>query len=175
VTTPDAVNRSEVPVAAMMQSVLAELQPEIMVAGAAMNVTCAEGMKISGDREMLRTVVVALLSNSLKFRDKAIAPVVQVSFERWLSGWSMTVEDNGVGVDERFAPRMFEMFARFHPVGEHPGAGVGLALSKRIVDCHGGKMTVRPSTGAQGSVFRVEMPIGPPSLRNPLDTARFPY
>jgi light-regulated signal transduction histidine kinase (bacteriophytochrome) len=174
-TTPGAVRPVDLPVEILMQSVLQELQPEIQQTEATINVISAEGTVIRGDREMLRTVAVALISNALKFRHKDSPPQIEVGFVRGLQEWSMSVSDNGIGVEEHFMPRMFEMFARFHPVGEHPGAGVGLALSKRIITCHGGELSVTPNPEGHGTVFTVCVPIPLESGRNTLETQRFPY
>ena len=175
VTTPEGVHPVEVPAGSMIKSVLAELQPEIHAASASIAVDCPDGLTILGDREMLSTVALSLVSNALKFRDNQVPTVVHIAFERHADYWSMTVTDNGIGVDERFASRMFEMFARFHALGEHPGAGVGLALSKRIVDCHGGTLTVRPNPDPRGSVFTVTVPIRSDRLTSLNATGRFPY
>jgi signal transduction histidine kinase len=159
VTTPAAVNRNEVPVSLLMDYVLRELHPDIQEAGADIKVEAAEGLAIFGDRDMLRTLATALIQNAVKFRQPEVDPVVRVRFERQPQQWSMTIADNGVGIDERFRARMFEMFARYHPIGEHPGAGVGLALSKKIVDCHQGKLAVEPNPSGQGTLFTVTVPI----------------
>lgn len=175
VITPAAVYRSEIPVAPMVESIMRELQDEIDASGGEVDFEAEDGLSIFGDRDMMRTLALALVSNAIKFRRKDAPPSVHVAAGRTPVQWWMSVSDNGIGVDERFLPRMFEMFARFHPVGEHPGAGVGLALSKRIVDCHSGKFTVQPNPDGEGTVFTVEVPILSNNHKNSLETGRFPY
>jgi chemotaxis family two-component system sensor kinase Cph1 len=87
----------------------------------------------------------------------------------------MTVSDNGIGIDERFKSRIFDMFGRFHPVGEYPGSGVGLALSKRMVECHDGTIAVHPNPSGRGTSITVEVPIVGGETKNPLETGRFLY
>ena len=139
----------------------------------------AEGLSLVGDRDMMRTLTLALLSNAIRFQQKDIPPSVDVAFERSPTEWSMAVTDNGIGIEPRFFPRMFEMFSRFHPVGDHAGAGVGvgvgLALSKRIIDCHGGKLTVHPNPKGPGTSFVISVPIPSNGLTNSLETGRYPY
>jgi len=175
VTTPSAVHAVEVPVNALMRSVFQDLHADIEHTEADVKVNSSDGLTVLGDRDMLRTVATALVSNALKFHRKDSRPVVEIAFARQPQQWSMSVSDNGIGVEEHFVPRMFEMFARFHPVGEHPGAGVGLALSKRIVDCHAGKLAVRSNPAGQGTIFTVTVPISLNGGKNSLETQRFPY
>src|SRR5207253_1450004 len=127
---------------------------------------------IAGDRDMLRTVLIALISNGIKFQQKDVPPVITVGFDRMRTQWSITVTDNGIGVDEAFAPKMFGMFSRFHPVGEYSGAGVGLALSKRIIDCHSGKLTVQANPSGQGTTFTISVPILSKDEKSSLETSR---
>ena len=172
--TPESVHPTEVAVAPLMETVLDDLRSELTATAAIVVVNSAEGLTITGDLEMLRTVVLALVSNAIKFRDRSVPASVQVAFHRGTDRWTLTVTDNGIGIDERFAPKVFEMFARYHPIGEHPGAGVGLALSRRIVDCHGGTLSVHPNPEGAGSVFVIEVPVTAPSQKG-LATGRFPY
>ena len=168
VTSPTAVYRSEIQVTELMRGVLRELYSEIQEAAAVVKVEAAEGLCIVGDREMMNTLLLALTSNAIKFRQAEVVPVVRLSFERFPSHWTLVVSDNGLGIEERFISKLFEMFARFHPVGQYQGAGVGLAVSKKIVDCHGGTLTVSANSPEPGSSFAVEVPILSTDVRNAL-------
>ena len=172
ITTPAAVYRSEIPVESMMQAVLQGLQKEIEETSAVIHVDAPAGLCIVGDRDMLVNLATALISNAIKFRRFDQTPLVSVVFTRVASQWSLMVTDNGIGVEERFMPRMFDMFSRFHPVGEHEGAGVGLALSKRIVDCHNGEVVVSAAPGG-GTVFSVDIPILSKDHQNGLERGDF--
>ena len=105
-----------------------------------------------------------LISNAVKFRRPGVAPVVAVSAEPAAVGWQVSVVDNGIGIDEKFREKVFNMFERLHSRDEFPGTGIGLAICAKIVERHGGRIWVE--TGADdGSVFRFTLPAtatGPP-------------
>lgn len=175
VTSSAAVYRTEIPVEHLMRGILSELSSETTEAFAVIDVQAAEGLSIVGDREMIQTLVSSLTSNAIKFRQPDVTPRVRLSFERFPNRWTLVVSDNGLGIEERFISKMFEMFARFHPVGQYQGAGVGLALSKKIVECHSGKLTVKSNASEAGTSFSVEIPIWSTDSQNALETGRFPY
>ena len=70
----------------------------------------------------------------------------------------ITVEDNGIGFDEKFRDRIFEVFQRLHGRGEYEGTGMGLAICRKIVERHGGRITAASAPG-QGTTFRITLPI----------------
>jgi signal transduction histidine kinase len=71
--------------------------------------------------------------------------------------WTLTVADNGPGVSERNRERIFELFARGAVDGEAPGTGLGLAVCRKVIDLHGGRIWVEPAPGG-GSAFRLTLP-----------------
>ncbi|HLI43382.1 MAG TPA: ATP-binding protein [Acidimicrobiales bacterium] len=105
--------------------------------------------RVRGDEALLTALFQNLLRNSLKFRSQAPLQVV-VAAERTREGWLVNVDDNGIGIGDEDAERIFAMFQRLHPRGEYPGSGIGLALCQRIVEYHGGRIwldtTHRPGT-----------------------------
>jgi signal transduction histidine kinase len=82
--------------------------------------------------------------------------MVHVSAAREGAAWRLSVRDNGIGVDPG-ADVIFKMFGRLHPADAYPGTGIGLALVKRIVERHGGRIWVSPADGG-GSVFSFTLP-----------------
>lgn len=98
-----------------------------------------------------------LLSNAIKFRKRDQPGLVRISCQSENHSWIIHVEDNGIGIDEAYFERIFEIFQRLHTRSAYPGTGVGLALCKRIVERHGGRIWV-DSTPGQGSTFSFSLP-----------------
>ncbi len=112
---------------------------------------------VQADRRQLGQVFQNLLSNALKFCD-GDGPRVEIS-AAWSDGaWLFSVADNGIGVDASQSERIFEAFERVQPRRGHDGTGTGLAISKRVVERHGGRIWVEPRLGG-GSVFSFTLPI----------------
>jgi signal transduction histidine kinase len=97
-----------------------------------------------------------LIGNSIKFRGEQ-PPVVTVAAESLDDGCVVSVSDNGIGVDPAKAERIFEVFQRLHSQERYAGTGMGLAICKRIVERHGGRIWVDPAPGG-GSVFKFALP-----------------
>jgi signal transduction histidine kinase len=95
---------------------------------------------IQGDRKLIRRVWENLLENAVKFSREKAAPCVEIRAEERPFDWLFTVSDNGSGFDMRFSAKLFEVFQRLHPQDEFPGTGIGLAIVKRILLQHGGKI-----------------------------------
>jgi PAS domain S-box-containing protein len=98
-----------------------------------------------------------LIGNAIKFRSKDRPARVIVSAERDGDEWRMLVEDNGIGIDMKFHERVFEIFQRLHERGAYDGTGVGLAVVKRIVEGHGGRVWFESTVG-QGTRFWFTLP-----------------
>jgi signal transduction histidine kinase len=138
----------------LMGEVAADLRGRLEEAGATLEV--GELPEVRGDPRQLRRVLQNLLANAVKFRGDA--PLrVEVSAVRDTQEWVVTVRDNGVGVDPAQATRIFGMFSRANH--EIDGAGIGLAVCRRIVEAHGGRMWVEPAEGG-GAAFRFTLPTG---------------
>ena len=130
------------------------LAPQIEAAGARVEVGPLPTVRgIEGE---LTRVFQNLLSNALKFRGKA-PPVVEVSAARAPGEWTLTVRDNGPGVSERNRERIFDLFARGHSEDAVAGNGLGLAVCRKVVEQHGGRIWVEPAPGG-GSAFRLTLP-----------------
>ena len=100
-----------------------------------------------------------LINNGIKFRGEQ-APRVHVSAERQAEGWSISVRDNGIGIDEKYQERVFDIFKRLHRRDEYPGTGIGLAVVRKIARRHGGEATLESAVG-KGSTFTVTLADNP--------------
>jgi light-regulated signal transduction histidine kinase (bacteriophytochrome) len=107
---------------------------------------------VRGDPTQLRQLFQNLIVNAVKFRGPE-APEVHVSAERRDGSWQFSVRDNGIGIEAQYQERIFVLFQRLHTRAEHPGTGIGLAICKKIVERHGGNISVESQPG-HGSTFR---------------------
>lgn len=137
---------------ALTADVVDELRPRLESAGATVEI--GDLPEIDGDPRQLRRVLQNLLGNALKFRAEA-PPRADVSALRDRREWVVTVRDNGIGVGPDQATRIFGMFSRANQ--EVEGAGIGLAVCRRIIEAHGGRIWVEPAAGG-GSAFRFTLP-----------------
>ncbi|ELY46972.1 PAS domain-containing sensor histidine kinase [Natronorubrum bangense] len=106
---------------------------------------------VDGDDSQLRQVFQNLLSNAIEYSEDE-PPQVDISATRRGDQWIISVQDNGIGIDPDEQDRIFEVFQRLHTHEEHSGMGIGLALSRRIVERHGGEIWV-DSEPDEGSTF----------------------
>ncbi|WP_433300487.1 sensor histidine kinase [Actinoplanes sp. CA-030573] len=95
---------------------------------------------VEGEEPLLTTLFVNLIGNSLKFRRPDVPPVVRVSAHRDGSEWVINVRDNGIGIEAEFADKVFVIFQRLHARDAYEGTGIGLAIVKKIVEYHGGRI-----------------------------------
>jgi chemotaxis family two-component system sensor kinase Cph1 len=105
---------------------------------------------VRGDATRLGQVFQNLLGNALKFCHTP--PRIHIAAYRDGPDWVLSVQDNGIGLDPRHAEQIFEVFQRLHPRSEYPGTGIGLAICKRIVEQHGGRIWVESEAG-HGATF----------------------
>lgn len=110
---------------------------------------------VSGDKVQLVQVFQNLIENAIKYRGP-MAPVVRISAETTNGYWTLVVRDNGIGIEAQYHLRIFGIFKRLHGQ-DVPGTGIGLALTKRVVERHGGQIWVESKIG-QGSTFRFTLP-----------------
>jgi signal transduction histidine kinase len=96
---------------------------------------------VSGDRALLAAVFQNLISNAIKFRSKD-APRIHVGCRETDGSWLLDLTDNGIGIESRFAERVFVIFQRLHTKEAYAGTGIGLAICKKIVEFHGGRIWV---------------------------------
>lgn len=158
-----------VDLARVTRDVLSDLEVRIEELGA--QVTVANLPTIDADPLQMRQLVQNLIGNALKFHRPNERPVVRVyaemadAAERPPAGAPapaaqvrLVVEDNGIGFDEKYRERIFNVFQRLHGREAYEGTGIGLAICRKIVERHGGSITAHGDSG-RGSVFRVTLPV----------------
>ena len=130
------------------------LHAAIEEAGA--TVSAEELPTVVADPSQMTQLLQNLIGNALKFHGEN--PVeVRIGAERHNGEWTLGVRDNGIGIDPKHADRIFAIFQRLHTREEYPGTGIGLALCRKIVEYHGGRIWLGDA-GAKGSTFQFPLP-----------------
>jgi light-regulated signal transduction histidine kinase (bacteriophytochrome) len=124
-------------------------------------VTWSDLPTVHGEQSLLETLFANLIGNSLKFRRPDVACRVHITSRPVDEGWEITCADNGIGIDHEFADKVFVIFQRLHPRDAYPGTGIGLAVAKKIVEYHGGRIWI-DSDAADGATIRFTLPLEPP-------------
>lgn len=140
-----------------LQRALANLQVAIRESGA--TVTSDPLPRVMADSLQLVQLFQNLVSNAIKFRREE-APRVHIAARLEGQTWIFSVIDNGIGIDPEYLERIFVIFQRLHPKDQYPGTGIGLAICKRIVERHGGRIWVESQPG-KGSTFHFTLPAVP--------------
>jgi len=154
VTSQDQV-LEEVDCHGVLEEVLSDLRVAIEESRAV--VTHDPLPRVMADRGQLGQLFQNLIGNAIKFHGKE-PPQVHVTAGRKPDEWAFSVRDNGVGLDPQYAERIFVIFQRLHDREEYPGTGIGLAICKKVVERHGGRIWVVSQIG-QGATFHFTLPI----------------
>ncbi|GAA5132625.1 sensor histidine kinase [Pseudonocardia adelaidensis] len=115
---------------------------------------------VAGDPGLLQALLANLIGNGLKFHREGVPPVVRVDAQRDGDTWAITVADNGIGIEPEYSGKIFVIFQRLHGRDEYPGTGIGLALAKKIVEFHQGRIEVSSGDG-EGTTIRFTLPALP--------------
>ncbi|WP_234733894.1 ATP-binding protein [Tellurirhabdus bombi] len=162
--------RTTVPLIHIINTVLLDLELTIQETGAIIEIDPLP--TVLGDRSQLGQLFQNLLSNSLKFRQSNLTPRIQIRWEILAASdlpptvkptrqagtyHRLEVIDNGIGFEEQYADRIFQVFQRLHGKSQYAGTGIGLAICNKVVANHGGAITARSQPG-QGATFSVYLP-----------------
>ena len=132
-------------------------------------VTISDLPTVRADPSQLVQLFQNLVGNALKFRRPDELPRINISAEYLGKEWRFTIQDNGIGIDPQYADKVFIIFQRLHTRKEYPGTGIGLAVCKRIVERHGGRIWME-STPGQGTTFFFTLAALPPTRPPPSPT-----
>jgi signal transduction histidine kinase len=118
---------------------------------------------LDADPSQMRQLLQNLIENALKYHKPDIPPVIHLDCQPGQNGcWEISVHDNGIGLDEKFSERIFVPLERLHGRSAYEGTGIGLAICKKIVSRHGGRITVKSQLG-EGSTFTITLPKSQPT------------
>ena len=113
---------------------------------------------VLAEESQLLQVFQNLIANAIKFRKDDQPPQVHVGARRQGAEWLFWVQDKGIGIERQYAARIFLVFQRLHSRRQYPGNGIGLAICKKVVECHGGRIWLESEPG-QGSTFFFTLPV----------------
>lgn len=135
---------------AALNIALANLGLQIETSGA--QITQDEMPVIRGDTMQIARVFQNFIGNGIKFQPPGQIPKIHIGVERLENEWQFSVRDNGIGIAPDSLDRIFVIFKRLHRQDQYPGTGIGLAICKKIVERHGGRVRVVSMPG-QGTTF----------------------
>jgi signal transduction histidine kinase len=148
--TSGAIHREQLDITKLANEIVDEVRAENP--DRKVKVQVAQGMTASGDRRLLRILLSNLINNAWKFTALEAEPSVEIGTEIVDGESRLLVRDNGVGFDMVYAHRLFGAFQRLHSQSDFPGAGIGLATARRIVNRHGGRIWAEGAVG-EGATF----------------------
>lgn len=113
--------------------------------------------KIWGNSIQMTQVFQNLIANAIKYQGEN-TPIIEVAAEKKNGMWQFAVRDNGIGIEQWFSERIFIVFQKLHDPKKYPGSGIGLALCKRVIEKHGGKIWFESEVG-KGTTFFFTLPV----------------
>jgi signal transduction histidine kinase len=146
----------EVDLMAVVKVALDNLQ--LMIEETAVEVIYSNLPTVKADASQMVQVFQNLIENAIKYRGKD-RPKIVITAQRTHSEWLISVEDNGIGFDMAHSERVFQVFQRLHTEEQYEGTGIGLAICKKIVERHGGRIWVQSEIG-KGTTFYFTLPVG---------------
>lgn len=153
------IKYERVNMAKVFDQVIQNLQLTIQDTGAQIEV--GNLPEITANEAQMLQLMQNLIGNGIKFHHPDTKPIIQVGCERQNHHWVFSIADNGIGIDPQYMDRIFIIFQRLHTRDEYSGTGIGLAVSKKIVEKHGGKIWLESEPG-KGTTFYFSIPVKQP-------------
>jgi light-regulated signal transduction histidine kinase (bacteriophytochrome) len=138
-----------------LKTVLANLQGAISESGAKIEIGALP--EIRANRTQVGQLFQNMIGNAIKFRRDGEAPLIRISATPEEKFWHFLIEDNGIGIEKEYLERVFLIFQRLHERNKYPGTGIGLAIVKKVIEHHGGRIWIE-STPGRGSKFNFTLP-----------------
>ena len=135
----------------LIDNVLEDLRVSIEESKAKIITSCIP-KAIFGDYVQIKQLLQNLIANAIKFRKKKEPPFIEIKAMEEINYWRFEVEDNGIGISPSFHDKIFQLFRKLHGPKDYEGTGIGLALCKKVVELHGGKISLQ-SIPEQGTTF----------------------
>ena len=152
----------KVDLAVISREVIGDLEARLMETQG--KATLGDLPNLDADPFQMRQLLQNLIENALKYHKPDIPPVIHLDCQPSQNGpWNISVQDNGIGLDEKFSERIFVPLERLHGRSAYEGTGIGLAICKKIVSRHGGSISVKSQLG-EGSTFTITLPKSQPAL-----------
>lgn len=108
---------------------------------------------IKGDAKQITQLFMYLLDNALKFQPRYQAPHIKINAQAQGIMWMFTIVDNGIGIEQAYQQKIFQLFQRLHSDTDYPGIGMGLTLAQKIVHLHGGEISIKPTADGGTAVI----------------------
>jgi light-regulated signal transduction histidine kinase (bacteriophytochrome) len=150
------MNDDEIDMGALLEEVYEELSP--VMGERKIDLEVRPLLPSKGDKSMLKQVLLNLLSNAVKYTSPVESARIEVGCVKQGSEKVYYVKDNGVGFDMQYSDKLFGLFSRLHGTNEFEGTGIGLAIIKRIIEKHGGRVWAKSSLN-EGATFYFPLPL----------------
>ena len=112
---------------------------------------------IEADKFQMGQLFLNVIGNAIKYHRPEVAPVVNIQCDNGGDSYKITLQDNGIGFDPKYLEKIFKPFERLHTASEFKGNGMGLAICRKIVELHGGRLSAGSIPG-EGSIFTITLP-----------------
>lgn len=139
----------------VLNHVCANLEKQIQESNA--SIINSELPTVFGNKASLISLLQNIMSNGIKFQPKNETPIIEINAKQQGGSWEISINDNGIGINQKYLSKIFEPFKRLHVKSEYKGTGIGLAICKKITDRMGSKIRVESKEGF-GSTFYIIIP-----------------